>query len=94
MSTIQAYAFERPTHEGLLASLGQVMPMPQVESVVVRAQRELQLSGLELEQLEPRQLLRVAQHLTRERGLVSIVSRSFAIRLESHWELARTEHWA
>ena len=92
MDVIEHYHFERPTHEHLLASLGQVLPEPEIEEVLFSARRELKLSSVSMEELSSPQLLSLTKELTRQRGLISIVARSFAIRLNSYVELSGGEH--
>ena len=91
MSAIEHYNLERPTHEHLLASLEQVMPEPEIEQVLFSARRELKLGSLPMAELSSPQLLSLTEQLTRERGLISIVARSFAIRLNSYVELSGGE---
>lgn len=92
MDVIEHYQLERPTHEHLLASLSQVMAETDLEQALSSARRELQLGSASIEELSAPELLSLTEQLTRQRGLISIVARSFAIRLHSYVQLSGGEH--
>ena len=84
MHIVESHGLAQPTHEELRFSLGQVMSEPEVEATLSGAQRELRLSAMSFGELSDQQLLALTELLTRQRGLASIIARSFAIRLSSY----------
>lgn len=86
---IESHCLEQPTSRELVFSLGQILPEGEVDALLQRTQRDLELDRAKVDELDSIELLSVAEQLTRQRGLVSIIARSFAIRLNSYAALAQ-----
>ena len=87
---IHAYNLERPTASDLYVSLCDLVGQEDTTFAVNSALRQTQIRPEELEELESERLLQLAFALTRQRGLVSIVARSFVIRVQTFRELSRS----
>lgn len=85
---IADYELDLPTAEHLRQSLEAVLGPSDADTCLRVAVREIGASGLELGELPSERLLELALALTRQRGLVAVIARSFAIRLSTYVELA------
>jgi len=93
MSLINSHGLDEPTADDFLTSLSMVLPAADINAMVQRACLDLELPTDRLTALAPDQLRALVEHLTQQRGLASIVARSFIIRLDSYTALAdRTQH--
>lgn len=91
--TISEYGLRRPAYADLITSLSQVLHEQELDVALSYAREEVRLSSTEPDNLTPPELLRLADALTRQRGLTSIVARSFSIRLTSYLQLeTRPDH--
>jgi hypothetical protein len=89
---IQDYDLERPTAADLVASLTQILGPLVTHALVTRALRELDADNRDLTDLSSAQTLMLANILIKERGLTSILARSFSIRLRTYEQLSSRVH--
>lgn len=88
---ISDYELDLPTAEHLRRSLEAVLGPSDVDTCLRMALREIAASGLDIDELPSERLLELALALTRQRGLVAVIARSFAIRLSTYLELAHRQ---
>ncbi|KIG13014.1 hypothetical protein DB30_00788 [Enhygromyxa salina] len=81
---IPDYDLDQPTSADLVGSLEQIMGPDQTRSAIDRALHALGAETDELTQLSSAELLDLANILIKERGLISVLARSFSIRLSSY----------
>lgn len=91
--------FTRPQASDLVDSLTTVLGSGAAQLALTRAVREAKLRseiGAELQEqlahLDLEELIVLSETMTRQRGLVSVLARSFAIRAHSYAAIERTEH--
>ena len=82
---VPGYDLHRPTIHDLESTLTQVLGPREAQSHMSRAVHELELDHVDRHALSLDELLLISDRLTRERGLVSVLARSFWIRL-SNWK--------
>lgn len=92
MSVIESHGLQQPKVGELFDSLTMVLPRDEVDTVWRNACLELELSIERTGELDLRLLRELAERLTRQRGLVSIIARSFAIRIDSFSALEGGRH--
>jgi hypothetical protein len=85
---IHDYDLERPTATDLVASLTQILGPETTRGLLDRALRELGIKPDDLPDLSSAQTLMLAKILSKERGLPSILARSFSIRLRTYEQLS------
>lgn len=94
-ATTEPYALEQPTASDLVGSLCTIVGPGDGDAALGRALREIGATRDALERLELPELLQLALALTRQRGLVAVIGRSFSIRvrtfIELHTKLAQVE---
>lgn len=84
---IPDYDLDRPRAEELSESLAKILGPDEADTVISVALRELDMPKPKLTELPADALLHVARAITRQRGLPSVIARSFVIRLTSHMQL-------
>jgi hypothetical protein len=80
---------DQPTATDLRASLEEIVGAQEAKSAIARGMRELDTTAA-LDELTPVQLLDLALALARQRGLVAVIGRSFAIRMRAFLQLENT----
>lgn len=83
-STIPGYKLERPQASDLVDLLAKILGQEQAQVAVKLGLREISRSEQPLEALSLAELLALSRALIRQRGVVAVLGRAFAIRVHSY----------
>lgn len=84
---IPGYDLERPTVDDLVIALEQILGPNETQAALAIGLRELDSDTVKITDLSSGEVLELAYILTKQRGLISVLARSFAIRLHSFEQL-------
>ena len=85
---IPDYELVRPTAADLVASLEQILGADAAHTAVTHALREMGSEAASIAELSSLETLEFATLLIKQRGIISVVARSFSIRAHSYELLA------
>lgn len=85
------YRLAKPTGEAAIQQLARVVGPERARAAFFEAAHALNLETRELGSLEVRDLFRIARHLVRQEGLISVLGLAFQIRCETYLALSEAE---